>query len=281
MVAVLRLKCGKCAVSLACFDFIGYIGIGNIGQNCKKLRGAERILRRAYIADTDQGMREQIASLLEGEGFSVVTFSDGDQLLSTCRGETPTIVLLDTQLTGTDGLTVCSELRRENPFLPIMIVSARNTPYDRVTGLTFGCDDYLDKPFLPMELVARIRALMRRSHRSTPMQEDRQTVSFGPLVLLLSQRSALLGDRRLLLTPTEFDFLAYLMQQGGSAVSRKELLKNLWELDWQADTRATDDLVKRLRRKLREAGSAVQIETVWGYGFRLSLRESEEPTTVL
>jgi len=234
------------------------------------------MFRRAFIADTDEGMRRQIASLLEGEGFSTVAFSDGDQLLSACREETPAIVLLDTQLTGTDGLTVCSELRREDSFLPILIVSARNTPYDRVTGLTFGCDDYLGKPFLPMELVARVRSLLRRSRQLVAGTEWETSLSFGPLELHPGQRSTTLGGKKLMLTPAEFDFLAYIIQHAGAAVSRKELLKNLWELDWQADTRATDDLVKRLRRKLREANSPVQIETVWGYGFRLVMEGGEE-----
>ena len=231
-----------------------------------------------YLADTDEKTRKQMASLLEEEGFSTAAFSSGEALLDACRENVPTLVILDVLLSKPDGLSVCANLRRANPALPIIIVSARNTPYDRVTGLTFGCDDYLGKPFLPLELVARIRSLLRRSqHAASPTDEDGREQAFGPLRLLPEQRIAFLGEKRLSLTPAEFDFLAYLIRHNGSAVSRKELLKNLWELDWQADTRATDDLVKRLRRKLREAGSPVRIETVWGYGFRLTLEESAAP----
>ena len=159
-----------------------------------------------------------------------------------------------------------------------------DSPYDRVTGLTMGCDDYLTKPFLPLELAARIRALLRRTQaaqEATGLSYEGQILSFGPLRLLTEQRVAFLGETRFPLTPAEFDFLSYLINSKGNAVSRKELLKNLWDLDWQADTRVTDDLVKRLRRKLRDAGSPVQIETVWGFGFRLSMEnESESRQTV-
>ena len=183
----------------------------------------------------------------------------------------PDLVILDIMMPGTDGLSVCSQLRQKDADLPIMIVSARDSPYDRVTGLTLGGDDYLIKPFLPLELVARIRALLRRSKRNTPSaaEESPSELKFGSLSLSPALRSATLHGEPLSLTPTEFDFLAYLTAHQDRAVSRQELLNALWQFDWQADTRAADDLLKRLRRKLREHQSDVRIETVWGYGFKL------------
>ena len=185
-------------------------------------------------------------------------------------------MILDTALPGVDGLSVCATLRRSNPLLPIILLSANNSPYDRVTGLTRGADDYIGKPCLPLEVAARVRSLLRRTGQTaSPGPETREQLSFGPLTLLPDRRLAVLDGEDFPLTPTEFDFLAYLVPRANRAVSREELLHSLWQVNWEADTRATDDLVKRLRKKLRARGSRVQIETVWGFGFRLTLTEGE------
>lgn len=226
-----------------------------------------------YLADDEKNIRELMNAFLTQEGFSVRTFADGDSLLAACAQKMPDLVILDIMMPGTDGLSVCSQLRQKDADLPIIIVSAKDSPYDRVTGLTLGGDDYLVKPFLPLELVARIRALLRRSNRHSLSADAAapSELSFGSLVLSPALRSATLHGEPLPLTPTEFDFLAYLTEHQNRAVSREELLRALWQFDWQADTRATDDLLKRLRRKLREHQSDVRIETVWGYGFKLAL----------
>lgn len=227
-----------------------------------------------YLADDEKNIRDLIAAFLSQEGFAVQTFADGDSLMSACTRSMPDLVILDIMMPGTDGLSVCSALRNNNPALPIIIVSAKDSPYDRVTGLTLGSDDYLVKPFLPLELVARVRSLLRRTQVSNAMDSIiPQEVNFGVLQLSLDRRSAILDGTQLMLTPTEFDFLAYLVQHQDRAVSRDELLKALWQVDWQADTRATDDLVKRLRRKLRGMNSPIRIETVWGFGFRIAQEE--------
>ncbi|MFR3237151.1 MAG: response regulator transcription factor [Acutalibacter sp.] len=227
-----------------------------------------------YIADDEKNIRELIAAFLSQEGFLVRTFSTGDALLAACGESLPSLVVLDIMMPGTDGLSTCSALRKMSPQLPIIIVSAKDSPYDRVTGLTFGSDDYLIKPFLPLELVARVKALLRRAGSGPRTPEPGKPLAYGPLVLSPELRTAALNGEPLSLTPTEFDFLAYLIQNQDRAVSREELLQALWQVDWQADTRAADDLVKRLRRKLRTQNSKVRIETVWGYGFRL-VREGE------
>ena len=229
---------------------------------------------RIYLADDEKNIRELMMAFLSEEGFEVKTFSSGDDLMQACLEHMPDLVILDIMMPGTDGLSTCSKLRNQNPDLPIIIVSAKDSPYDRVTGLTLGSDDYLVKPFLPLELVARIRALLRRSRRTdTGETSTVPELMFGPLVLYPERRSATMSGEPLALTPTEFDFLTYLVEHQDRAVSRDELLKNLWQYNWQADTRAADDLVKRLRRKLRERKSSVRIETVWGFGFRLELEK--------
>ena len=227
-----------------------------------------------YLADDERNIRELMAAFLSQEGFLPHTFASGDALLAACAQALPDIVILDIMMPGTDGLTVCSQLRAAHPGLPIIIVSAKDSPYDRVMGLTLGSDDYLVKPFLPLELVARIRSVLRRSAQAAAPGEA-QELTFGALRLSPGLRTARLGQDDLPLTPTEFDFLHYMMTHQDRAVSREELLRQLWQFDAQADTRASDDLVKRLRRKLREHGGAVRIETVWGYGFRLTAGEAQ------
>ena len=228
-----------------------------------------------YIADDEKNIRELIKAFLTQEGFSVTTFSNGDDLLAACQKKLPDLVILDIMMPGTDGLSICSALRKSNAELPIIIVSAKDSPYDRVTGLTLGSDDYLIKPFLPLELVARVHSLLRRTQLSVSQNDPSQELVFDSLHLFPNRRSATLNGEALMLTPTEFDFLSYLVKNKEKAVSREELLQILWQVHWQSDTRATDDLVKRLRKKLREHNRRVRIETVWGFGFRLSLEEED------
>lgn len=236
--------------------------------------------QKIYVADDEKNIRDLIAAFLSQEGFEVMTFCNGDMLFSACENNLPSLVILDIMMLGTDGFSICSRLRQYNPELPIIIVSAKDSPFDRVTGLTLGSDDYLIKPFLPLELVARVRALLRRTQIRQTAQSENQELSFGSLYLSTGLRTATLQEEPLILTPTEFDFLAYLIKNQERAVSREELLQNLWQMDWQADTRATDDLVKRLRKKLRTKNSTVHIETVWGFGFRLILEKEEEHKVV-
>ena len=226
--------------------------------------------QRIFIAEDDRHIRELEQAFLAKEGFDVETFPNGDALLAACHQAMPELVILDIMMPGTDGFSICEQLRRQNEKLPILIVSARDDPYDRVMGLTMGSDDYLIKPFLPLELVARVKALLRRTGSDTNVRTP--ALQFGPLKLSLQQRTAFLGEEPLSLTPTEFDFMAYMIENQPRAVSREELLKALWQYDWEADTRATDDSVKRLRKKLRAAGDSIRIETVWGFGFRLVQR---------
>ena len=226
-----------------------------------------------YIADDEKSIRELMKAFLKREGFQVAIYENGDALLDACSEKMPDLVILDIMMPGTDGFSVCSILRKMNQKLPMIIVSAKDSPYDRVTGLTLGSDDYLVKPFLPLELVARVKALLRRVENTGEQKNEAEVLKFGDITLQPAYRTAMIEDRVFALTPTEFDFLVYLAEHPDRAVSREELLKALWQVEWNADTRATDDLVKRLRRKLREQKSQVSIETVWGYGFRLFTEE--------
>ena len=229
---------------------------------------------RILIAEDEVEIARAMKVLLEKNKCSVDIVHNGKDAWDFISQGDFDVIVLDIMMPGTDGLSVCAQLRQQNEHLPIIIVSAKDSPYDRVTGLTLGGDDYLIKPFLPLELVARVKALLRRAHPAAKTETPDEW-SFGPLALSMGRHEATLSGEALSLTPTEFDFLAYLMAHQERAVSREELLHTLWQFEWQADTRATDDLLKRLRRKLRERKSPVRIETVWGFGFKLALEEEQ------
>jgi len=228
--------------------------------------------QRIYIADDEANIRFIISSFLKNEGYEVQDFENGDQLLEAFLKVPSDMVILDLMMSGSDGLTICTKLR-EKTNVPIIIVSARDSELDRITGITMGSDDYLVKPFSPVELVARVKALFRRIQLDQLGQKS-PLLTYGDITLDTAQRSASIKDQPLDLTPTEYALLSYLLQHSDKAVSRAELLKNVWNFDFDADTRATDDLMKRLRKKI--IVSKFQIESVWGYGFKLSKRNTHE-----
>ena len=229
-----------------------------------------------YIADDEKNIRQLIQTFLTKEGFQVEGFPDGESLLAAFQERPADLLILDIMMPGMDGLSLCASIRQISN-VPIIIVSAKDSPLDRVTGITLGSDDDLVKPFLPLELVARVKALFRRSEMAAPeVAVPTESLSYSDLSLDLNLRTAQISGREFSLTPTEFDFLAYLLKNSNRAISREELLKNLWQLEQEEpDTRVADDLVKRLRKKLREQGSRVRVETVWGFGFRLACEEEQ------
>ena len=226
--------------------------------------------KKIYVADDEKNICFLIQNFLEKEGFDVTCFHDGESILEACEKEMPDLCILDVMMPGMDGLTVCTQIRRKS-HVPIIIVSAKDSPLDRITGITLGSDDYLVKPFLPLELVTRVKALFRRVDAfSGPEEETKSTLEFGDIILHTKRRAAQLKGTDFALTPLEFDFLNHMLEHPEHAASRDDLLKALWKVDSkEVDTRAVDDMVKRLRKKLKEQESIVKIETVWGYGFRL------------
>jgi len=229
-----------------------------------------------YVADDEKNICFLIQNFLEKEGFVVKCFGDGESILAACEERMPDLCILDVMMPGLDGLTVCTKIRQKS-HVPIIIVSAKDSPLDRITGITLGSDDYLVKPFLPLELVTRVKALFRRVDAFSGQEEESSEMyEFGDIILYPRRRAASLGGGEFSLTPLEFDFLCHMLEHPEHAASRDDLLKSLWKVDSrEVDTRAVDDMVKRLRKKLKEQGSCVKIETVWGYGFRLTAGEDE------
>lgn len=224
-------------------------------------------MKRIYVADDEADIRQLIQSFLSAEGYEVVCFASGDALLEAFEAQPADLLVLDIMMPGMDGLSLCAAIRKRSD-VPIILLTARDTDADMITGFTMGCDDYFTKPFSMVKLTLRVKAIFSR------MADEQGTdiLSFGDLMLHSSKRIVYQGEQELKLTNTEFSLLKYLMENQDKVVSREELLNLVWGYDNFVETRATDDIVKRLRKKLSAASSAVVIETVWGIGFRL--RES-------
>lgn len=227
--------------------------------------------KRIYIADDEKNIRELISSFLKNAGYDVEAFETGDALFEAFLLTPPDLIVLDIMMPGTDGLMLCTKIR-EHSVVPIIIVSARDSELDRITGITIGSDDYLVKPFSPIELVARINAQFRRlEYNQQVSRTNLGDLSFGHMTINQKTRTVSASDKTLDISPTEYEFLRYLFANQDRAVSREELLKHVWQFETQVDTRATDDVVKRLRKKL--ASTHVKIEAVWGFGFKLELTD--------
>ncbi|TYO94710.1 response regulator transcription factor [Desulfallas thermosapovorans] len=225
-------------------------------------------MKKIFVVDDDAHITKIIRDYLVREGFSVCVFPGADSLLAELERGMPDMFILDIMMPGMDGLELCREIRRRGN-VPVIFVSARGEEMDRVLGLELGGDDYLTKPFSPRELVARVRTVLRRTGTGKrPAVEDE--VRVGDLVIYPGRREAAAGTERLELTVKEFDLLHLLAANPGQAFSREQILNRVWGYDYVGDNRAVDDVVKRLRRKMKDSGTRVRVNTVWGYGYKIN-----------
>jgi len=220
--------------------------------------------KTVLLVDDEATLVATLRYNLEREGYRVVTASDGDKALTVARQERPDLVLLDLMLPVIDGLEVCRILRRETS-VPILMLTARAGEVDKVVGLELGADDYVTKPFSTRELLARVRALLRR----TTSASDEEVIVSGDLRIDLKRREALLGDTALELKPKEMELLIYLMRHRGRAFTREQLLREVWGYDFYGDSRTVDVHVSWLRQKIESApGKPTRLLTVRGVGYR-------------
>lgn len=225
---------------------------------------AETIL----VIDDEPTIVDVVARYLEREGFAVLTASDGPQALALIERRRPQLVVLDLMLPGLSGLDLLRRLRGEGA-LPIIVLTARGEESDRVVGLELGADDYVTKPFSPRELVARVRAVLRRAAGPPPAPPGLLVV--GPLQLDPAARVASCNGRELNLAAREFDLLAFLMRHPGQVFSREQLLDQVWGYTFASDLSTVTVHVRRLREKIEaDPGAPTLLQTVWGVGYRLS-----------
>lgn len=222
---------------------------------------AETIL----VVDDEANIRDLARLYLEKDGYRVVTAVDGQQALDLIRQEPPALIVLDLMLPQMDGWEVCRRVRAESN-LPILMLTARTDDIDKIVGLEMGADDYLTKPFNPRELVARVRAILRRAGPAGNARAD-QARQLGNVVLDPVSREVTVAENRITLRAKEFDLLLTLMDHVNIVLSREQLLDLVWGYEFYGQTRTVDVHIAHLRERLAE--SDVVIETVWGMGYKL------------
>ena len=227
--------------------------------------------KRIYVGDDDDNIRQVVRAFLTSDGYQVEDIPTGDLLLERFRQCPCDLVILDVMLPGSSGFDICAELRKSST-VPIIMLTARDSENDYALGLSLGSDDYITKPFSAMALIMRVRAIFRRiDFERQKHTESVQRTVVGELTLDEGNRHIFSKGRALALTPTEYEVLKYLMLHADQAVSREELLNEVWGFETAVETRATDDIVRRLRQKL--TGCGINIAAVWGFGFRMEAAE--------
>lgn len=225
---------------------------------------------RILVVDDEEPIVELIRFNLEREGFEVIATGDGDAALKKVSSEQPDLIILDLMLPGQDGLSVCRILRNDpnTRGIPVIILSARSEEIDRVLGLEMGADDYVTKPFSPRELVARVKARLRREAK-TPAGSLSRQFSRGPIIIDPERFSVTVKGVKYDLTPKEFELLCILAREPGRVFTREYLLERIWGYDYMGDSRTVDVHIRHIRQKLEQAPELPQlVETVRGVGYR-------------
>lgn len=220
-----------------------------------------------YLVEDDDSIRELVLYTLHTTGFEAEGFRNAADFWQALEKELPQLVLLDIMLPDEDGLHILKRLRAgaETADLPVMMLTAKSSEYDRVVGLDSGADDYMPKPFGMMELVSRVRALLRRAAK--PAAEDKLFTA-GALAVDVKRRAVTVDGEPVILTYKEFELLCYLLENRGVVLSRDQILTKIWDYNYSGETRTVDVHIRTLRQKLGDAGAL--IETVRGVGYRLA-----------
>lgn len=219
-------------------------------------------MEKILIADDEQLMRQLIIDFLRPEGYDVVEAKDGKEALDLYREKHPDLILLDVMMPVYDGWTVCREIRREST-VPIMMITAKGEEIDQLFAYDLGVDEYITKPFSPKILVAKIKALLRRVQ--SDQQEQQQNENAG-VSIDREAHQVVIDGKNVDLSPTEYKLLNYLMTNSGKALSRRQILNQVWNYEYYGDLRTVDTHINRLRVKLGDKGKL--IHTVRGYGYR-------------
>ncbi|MBQ8687894.1 MAG: response regulator transcription factor [Ruminococcus sp.] len=222
-----------------------------------------------YCVEDDCGIRELIACALTSGGYGVTGFTCGSELFQALEKGMPSMILLDIMLPGEDGIAILKKLKAHPIYkdVPVIMLTAKSSEIDKVNGLENGADDYMTKPFGIMELLSRIKAVLRRTAGSTAAPSS--ILRIETLTIDMERRCVFCGEREAILTFKEFELLSYLAKHRGSAISRDRLLEKVWGFQYEGETRTVDAHIKTLRQKLEAAGCTDFIQTVRGYGYKL------------
>lgn len=219
-----------------------------------------------YCVEDERNIRELIVYTLESSGYQAKGFKDAKAFYPALEEEKPELILLDIMLPGEDGLSILEKLRKNKATkdIPVMMVTARGSEYDKILGLDGGADDYITKPFGMMEFLARVRAILRRSQKPSGAQEMYES---GDLKLYVNKHQVFDGAREVELTLKEFELLKFLLENKGIVMTRDKLLTGVWGYDFNGETRTVDVHIRTLRQKLGTCGEL--IETVRGVGYKI------------
>lgn len=221
-----------------------------------------------YCVEDDAGIRELVVYTLQNTGMEARGFADGAALTAALRGAKPDLILLDIMLPGEDGISILRRLRSlpDTAAIPVILLTAKNTEYDKVIGLDSGADDYIAKPFGMMELVARIRAVLRRT-QDAMLSPDSRMLTAGDISIDERAHTVSVSGHEVQLTLKEYQLLVLLMKNQGAVLTRDVLLENIWGYGSESETRTVDVHIRTLRQKLGDSGAL--IETVRGVGYRM------------
>jgi len=233
------------------------------------------MLRKILIIEDESDLIKLLKYNLEKEGFRVSYATDGSIALAEVRRDPPDLVILDLMLPGLDGLEVCRQLRRSDKFsrIPVLMLSARSEEADRIVGLELGADDYVTKPFSMREVVARVRALLRRNEQAGPQKSKLQR---GDIMIDPMAHSVMVSGRTVELSALEFRLLHYLASHPGMVFSRDQLLDSVWGNDRTVTPRSVDVYIRRVREKIEnQPQQPIYVQTVHGVGYRFALNGDE------
>lgn len=223
-------------------------------------------MERIFVVDDELKIRNLIKAYLDKEGYSVEVFDTGDSALEAFKIYEPDMLIIDVMMPGLNGFDLCKEIRRTSQ-VPIIIVSAKDEELDRILGLELGSDDYISKPFSPRELVVRVKNIFKRTGQVKVVAVSAQ--SLGNTVVDETSRLVKVEEVEVTFTSKEFELLTMLLKYKSQALSRDQILDVVWGYEYVGESRLVDDVIKRVRKKLKNANSDVEIQTVWGYGYKV------------
>lgn len=223
---------------------------------------------KILIVDDDKNISELLRLYLDKEGYETVCAFDGEEAMAVFKEERPNLILLDIMLPKVDGRQVCREIR-EVSDTPIIMLTAKGETFDKVLGLNLGADDYITKPFDAKEVVARVKAVLRRFH---PVANDLKEVNYDKLTINLTNYSLIVNDEKIDTPPKELELIFHLASNPNRVFTRNQLLDEVWGFDYYGDSRTVDVHVKRLREKLENISDMWALKTVWGVGYKFETK---------
>ena len=226
---------------------------------------------KILIADDDRNICELLRLYLEKENYTVVLAGNGEEALAKFNAENPDLILLDIMMPLLDGWQVCREIRKKSDC-PIIMITAKGETFDKVLGLELGADDYVVKPFEPKEIIARIKAVLRRTGK-TPAENDIKEVVYDKLVVNMTKYELKVDGKVIDTPPKELELLFHLASNPNRVYTRDELLDQVWGFEYYGDSRTVDVHIKRLREKLEGVSDQWCLKTVWGVGYKFEVKE--------